>query len=153
MTITKILVPIDYSEHAERALSTATNLAQVLGATVHVVHVGPDAPYFGPPLAPGRAFAHELAEANRKEFDAYLLALRERGIEAAGTLATGVPYVEINRLAKDIGADLIVMGTRGRTGFEYLLLGSVAERVVRTSPVPVMVVPVPRKDAEPPAKR
>jgi nucleotide-binding universal stress UspA family protein len=144
MAIAKILVPTDFSEHAERALSTATNLARVLGATLHVVHVSPSVPYVGPPFAPGRAFANDLMAASRKEFDAYMKTLRERGVEAMGTLAEGVAYVEINRVAEDTGADLIVMGTRGRTGIEHALLGSVAERVVRTSPVPVMVVPAPR---------
>ena len=149
--ITKILVPTDFSEQAERALSAATSLARALGAKLHVVHVGPDVPYFGPPFAPGLAFANELTAASRKEFDAYMAAVRERGIEAAGTLAIGVAHVEIIRVAKDIGADLIVMGTHGRSGFQYLLLGSVAERVVRTSPIPVMVVPSPQKSAERPA--
>ncbi len=145
MAIGKILVPTDFSEHAERALSTATSLAHVLGATLHVVHVGPVVPYFGPPFAPGRAFAHELIAESRKEFDAYMEALRTRKIEAAGTFAEGIAYVEINRIAKDVGADLIVMGSHGRTGIEHALLGSVAERVVRTSPIPVMVIPAPRK--------
>ena len=153
MAFTKILVPTDFSEHAERALSTAANLARALGATLHVVYVGPVAPYLGPPFAPGRAFANELEAASRKEFDAYMAALHARGIEATGTLAEGIAYVEINRVAKETGADLIVMGTHGRTGIEHAVLGSVAERVVRTSPIPVMVVPVPRRNAERPAAR
>jgi nucleotide-binding universal stress UspA family protein len=141
MAFTKILVPTDFSEHAERALSTATSLARVLGATLHLVHVGPAVPYFGPPFAPGRAFANELRAATRKEFDAYMAALPARGVEATGTLAEGIAYLEINRVAKDTGADLIVMGTHGRTGIEHAMLGSVAERVVRSSSIPVMVVP------------
>jgi nucleotide-binding universal stress UspA family protein len=153
MTFSKILVPTDFSEHAERALSTATSLARVVGAKLHVVHVGPLVPYVGPPFAPGRAFANELTAASRKEFDAYMAALHERGVDAAATFAEGVAYVEINRIARDAGADLIVMGTHGRTGLEHALLGSVAERVVRTSPIPVMVVPAPREKAEQPARR
>jgi nucleotide-binding universal stress UspA family protein len=144
----KILVPTDLSEHAERALSTATSLARVSGAKLHVVHVGPRVPYFGPPLAAGRAFASELMVESRKEFDSYMATVRARGIEATQTLSEGVAYVEINRAAKDVGADLIVMGTQGRTGIERVLLGSVAERVVRTSPIPVMVVPAPQTNAE-----
>ena len=147
MSITNILVPTDFSEHADRALSAAASLARVFGAKLHVVHVAPLVPYFGPPFASGQAFASDLMEVSRKSFDAYMGKLHERGVEAAGTLADGIAYVEINRVAKDIGADLIVMGTHGRTGVDHLLLGSVAERIVRTSPVPVMVVPVPRKNA------
>lgn len=144
MPISKILVPTDFSEHAERALSTAASLAGVLGATLHIVHVGPVVQYFGPPFASGRAFANDLMETSRKQLRAYMSAVHEQGLEATETLTEGVPYVEINRAAKDTGADLIVMGTHGRTGIDRLLLGSVAERVVRTSPIPVMVVPAPR---------
>jgi nucleotide-binding universal stress UspA family protein len=144
MAFTKILIPTDFSEHADRALSAAASLAKVMGATLHIVHVGPLVPYFGPPFAPGRAFANELRTASRKEFDAYMAALHARGVEATGTLAEGIAYIEINRVAKDAGADLIIMGTHGRTGVEHALLGSVAERVIRTSPIPVMVVPAPR---------
>jgi nucleotide-binding universal stress UspA family protein len=147
MAFTKILVPTDFSEHAERALSAATSFARVIGATLHVVHVGPVMPYFGPPFAPGKAFANELKVASRQEFDAYMATLRQRGVEAVGTLTEGIAYVEINRVAKEAGSDLIVMGTHGRTGIEHALLGSVAERVVRTSPIPVMVVPAPREKA------
>ena len=147
MTIKKILVPTDFSEHAERALAAAESLARLVGAKLHIVHVAPLIPYQGPPFAPGRAFGNELIEMSRKEFDAYMVKLRARGVEAVGTLAEGVAYVEINRAADDFGADLIVMGTHGRTGIDHLLLGSVAERVVRTAPIPVMVVPAPRKSA------
>ena len=59
----------------------------------------------------------------------------------------GIPDREIVRLGKELGADWIVLGTHGRTGLSHLLLGSVAERVVRTSPVPVLTVP--REDHKP----
>ena len=141
MKITKILVPVDFSEHADRAFSFAAELAKTTGASLHVVHVSPPVPYLGPPFAPGPAFASELHAITRKAFDDYVAGLKKRGIEVGTTFAEGVAYLEINRAAADAGADLIVMGTHGRTGVEHALLGSVAERVVRTARVPVVVVP------------
>ena len=145
MTIAKILVPTDFSEHAERALDVAVGIGKAMGAALHVIHVAPVAPYLGPPFAPGRSFAVELHAQARKDFDQYMAGLKTRGIEATGTLADGIAYVQVNRAAADLGAQLIVMGTHGRTGIEHALLGSVAERVVRTSPIPVLVVPSPRQ--------
>jgi nucleotide-binding universal stress UspA family protein len=148
MNIAKILVPTDFSEHAERALEFAVGLAKTMGASIHVIHVAPVVPYIGPPFAPGHALADEFHAQARKDFDQYMARLKERGIEAKGTLVDGVAYLEVNRAAADVGAKLIVIGTHGRTGIEHALLGSVAERVVRTSPVPVLTVPIPRKEGK-----
>jgi len=141
MVIKKILVPIDFSEHAEKALAVAVDLSRAIGASLHVVHVIPPVPYLGPPLAPGPAFATELRTETRKAFDEYMAGLKQRGIDATGTLVEGVAYAEVNRVAAEMGADVIVMGTHGRSGLEHALLGSVAERVVRTARIPVIVVP------------
>jgi nucleotide-binding universal stress UspA family protein len=141
MKITKILVPVDFSEHGDRAVSVAADIARDLGASLHVVHVVPPIPYLGPPFAPGAAFAAELRADTRKIFDDYMAGLARRGIQATGTLADGVAYAGVNRVAAEIGADLIVMTTHGRSGFEHALIGSVTERVIRTCRVPVVVVP------------
>jgi len=109
-------------------------------AAVHVVHVFPESVQLGPPLVPGPVLVGQLRDLGRQAFDDYLVRARARG-PAEATLAEGVPHVEIVRLAGEIGADLVVMGTHGRTGLQHVLLGSVAERVVRSSPVPVLVVP------------
>jgi nucleotide-binding universal stress UspA family protein len=148
MTIAKILVPVDFSEHADHALELAVGIGKKMGASLHVIHVAPLAPYLGPPLAPGRYFAEELHAQARKDLDEYMAGLKKRGIDATGTLVDGIAYAEVNRAAALLGAQLIVMGTHGRTGIEHALLGSVAERVVRTSPIPVLVVPSPRREGK-----
>lgn len=140
--ITKILVPIDFSEHSERALSYAVELAKIYGATLHVVHVYPASAYVAPPLLPGPVIVGQFRDQSQKAFDDFLArAQREHAVEMTGTLLEGVPHAEILRAAKDGGASLIVVGTHGRTGIEHLLLGSVAERVLRGAEVPVLTVP------------
>jgi nucleotide-binding universal stress UspA family protein len=141
MNVKKILVPVDFSEPSEKAMSVAIDIARAVGAAIHVVHVIAIVPYMGPAFAPGPGFYVDLHEQTRKGFDEYLAGLAKRGVKATSTLAEGVAYAEINRVAAEIGADLVVIGTHGRTGFQRALLGSVAERVIRTSRVPVMVVP------------
>ena len=143
-TITKILIPVDFSEHSERALTYASDLARSLGATAHLVHVYPTTVYVAPPMIPGPVVFGQFRDESQRAFDELLQRARaEHSIELTGSLLEGVPHVEILRCAKDVAADLIVMGTHGRTGIEHLLLGSVAERVVRGSPVPVITVPQP----------
>jgi nucleotide-binding universal stress UspA family protein len=139
----KILAPVDYSECSERALAVAFDFAKAFGATIHLVHVFPSAMYVTTPLAvPSPALYEQLRETNQKYFDEYKAKVSsERGVEVSGTLLEGVPDVQIVKLAEDMGADLIVMGTHGRTGLKHVLLGSVAERVLRTSPMPVLAVP------------
>jgi len=140
----KVLVPVDFSEHSDRALKYATGLAKSFGATLHLVHVYPASAYVAPPLLPGPVVVGQFRDQSQKAFDEFLeRARRENEVEIVGTLLEGVPHVEILRMADEVHADLIVMGTHGRTGLEHLLLGSIAERVVRNSEVPVITVPRP----------
>jgi len=69
------------------------------------------------------------------------LASRKSGVKLETHLLEGIPYKEVVRMTEELDADLVVMGTHGRTGLKHLLLGSVAERVVRSSKVPVITVP------------
>lgn len=143
--VTKILVPIDFSECSERALKVGLEMAKAFGASVHVVHVYPASAYVAPPLVPGPVLVGQFRDQSQKAFEEYLARIKnEHGVAIPGTLLEGVPHAEIVRLASELGADLIVMGTHGRTGLEHLLLGSVAERVLRTSTIPVLTVPAKR---------
>jgi nucleotide-binding universal stress UspA family protein len=140
--VTKVLVPVDFSEHSERALAYAVDLAKSFRAAVHLVHVYPVTAFAAPPLIPGPVVVGQFRDESQRVFDELMARVkRDYSSELTGTLSEGVPHVEILRCASDVHADMIVMGTHGRTGFEHLLLGSVAERVVRGSTVPVLTVP------------
>jgi nucleotide-binding universal stress UspA family protein len=138
-----ILVPTDFSECADHALETAVALATLLGTKLTLVHV------FEPPVssyaayAPGLYFpTEELEVAAKTALDKAAARLRERMPNADAILEAGAPVRQILSTAKDTGADLIVMGTHGRRGISHVLLGSIAERTVRFSPVPVLTVRV-----------
>jgi len=143
--VTKLLVPVDFSDFSERALAVAADLAQTFGATLHLVHVYPAAAYVAPPLVAGPVVVGQFRDESQRAFDAFVARVKgELKVGIESSLMEGVPHVEILRCATDVKADMIVIGTHGRTGLDHLLLGSVAERVVRGSRVPVLTVPRPR---------
>jgi nucleotide-binding universal stress UspA family protein len=143
--ITRILVPTDFSPTADAALTYAKGLAGKLGASLHLVHA------FEDPFTTA-AFASEA-------YTTLPLALREQLLGEAGArldqsltpdervrfkgsteIVSGTPTSTIVEYARTLGADLIVMGTHGRSGMAHALLGSVAERVVRTAPCSVLTL-------------
>jgi nucleotide-binding universal stress UspA family protein len=139
--IRKILAPIDFSEVSSGSLDYAVDLAAQIKAAVWVVHVHeipvyafPEGVIITPPDAT------DLANRAQKSLDDAIAARRNRGVEISGTLTIGSPREEIVRLAKEGNADLIVMGTHGRRGLPRAILGSVTERVIRTTDVPVLTI-------------
>jgi len=137
-----ILVPTDLSDPAEEALDYACELAQTFGATVHLLHVI-GIPTLGVPelgVAMTSTVIDSMIRENQTELEE--LADRKRHLAPFGQilLRTGDARHLIDQTAKELGADLIVMGTHGRRGFSRALLGSVAETVVRTAPCPVLTV-------------
>jgi universal stress protein A len=137
-----ILVPTDLSEGAEEALDYACELARQFGATVHLLHVI-GIPTLGVPEL-GVALTSTVIDSLVRDNQAALeqLADRKRTLATFGQvlLRTGDARDLINQTAKELGADLIVMGTHGRRGVSRALLGSVTETVVRTAPCPVLTV-------------
>ncbi|MCS6857564.1 MAG: universal stress protein [Deltaproteobacteria bacterium] len=131
-----ILCPIDFSEASQRALGLACDLAQVFSAEVHVIHVYQLSAY----ASPNSGLARDLESQVRRELEQFVGPAVQRGIPVRTGLRMGIPYVEIVEAAREIPADLIVMGTTGKTGLQHFLLGSVAERVVRSAEVPVLTV-------------
>ncbi len=137
-----ILVPTDLSPHAEAAFEYACELAAKLDATVHLVNVI-GVPALGLPelgVAVTSTLIDSMATGNQEALDA--LAARHRGGTRIGQvlMKTGDARDMIDEAAKEVGADLIVMGTHGRRGFSRARLGSVAETVVRTAPCPVLTI-------------
>jgi nucleotide-binding universal stress UspA family protein len=136
-----ILVPTDFGDASERAAAVALDLAEVSRAKVTLMHVVRLPPYYYTTYAQGLAWpTDELEGQARKELSAAVAKAKERYANVEGTVVAGDAWQRILETAKERGADLIVMGTHGRRGFSRVLLGSVAEKVVRLSPLPVMVV-------------
>jgi nucleotide-binding universal stress UspA family protein len=143
--IRRIVCPVDFSEASEYALDYASDFASRLGARIDLVHVYQLPTYALPDGAvfTGADFENKLTGELQKQLDEITERTRKRGLETESQLLRGVPHKEIVRFAQDQEADLVVMGTHGRAGIEHILLGSVAERVVRTSPIPVVTVRQP----------
>lgn len=138
--IKKILVATDFSEAAALAVREAERLAKQLHAELIVVHVF-DAP---PVVLPGDSAAavvqfidgqRSIAESNLRDL---ANRMKEHGLCVSARVEYGTPFEKINEVAAAEHVDLIVLGTHGRQGLKHMMLGSVAERVVRTAPAPVM---------------
>lgn len=144
VAIRRILVPTDFSEPADAALRYARALAEQFGSTLHLMHIVPE-PYVYPwgteistmPLVDLLAQSEEQAAERLKTLASESGALTDR---VTTTTAIGTPVDRILQYVADEGIDLVVMGTHGRGAVGHLLLGSVAERIVRRSPVPVLTV-------------
>jgi nucleotide-binding universal stress UspA family protein len=136
-----ILVPFDFSEGARLALRHAVAAARAFAARLtllHVVHL----PYLGTGFGPGEGMPSEarLIEETSSELNLIADEVRGQGVVVAAVVCVGHPASEVVEMARREGSDLIVMGTHGRTGLLHMLLGSVAERVVRHAPCAVTVV-------------
>jgi nucleotide-binding universal stress UspA family protein len=137
-----ILVPTDLSEGAAEALDFACELAAKLDATVHLLNTI-TIPALGVPelgVALTSTVIDQLIEDNQKALDALADAKRQQVKIGEVVLKTGDARDAINATAKELNADMIVMGTHGRRGVTRALLGSVAETVVRSAPCPVLTV-------------
>ncbi len=145
--ITRILVATDFSDCARDALEYALALAGRLGAEVDVVHAFERPVYFEVGVAHSVQLRHdvdqwlrELKQDAGNQLESLLKAYRDRAPGIRGTMREGKPVEEILKAAQETSADLIVIGTHGRTGLPHVLLGSVAERVVRSAACPVLTI-------------
>jgi len=142
MAFKNILVPIDFTDDGRRVLKVAQELASCTDAHLALLHVGvvTDAALGG---AAGTVY-HHLAEQIEGEQRATLARIAEESVPAEQAcsqhLRHGEPALEILACAEEGGHDLIVMGTHGRSGIARVLLGSVAEQVVRNGAIPVLLV-------------
>lgn len=140
----RILFPTDFSEYSQEAEKYACGFAERFGAELHLLHVLQDLVAMVP--EPGLAFpapGEYMQEMHKSSEEA----LHQRpdprwaeGLSVVREIRQGPPFVEIIRYAREKDIDLIVTGTHGRSGLAHVLLGSVAEKVVRKAPCPVLTV-------------
>ncbi|OGW53013.1 MAG: hypothetical protein A2Z60_00070 [Nitrospirae bacterium RIFCSPLOWO2_02_42_7] len=136
----KILFPTDFSESAENASRYALSLAKKYGSKVYVIHVIEPFTYtteFGLDFS---AQLKEMEASARRLLDDVAASIKKTNLDVESVLITGEPFVEIIKYARKEQVDLIVMATHGRSGIEHMLMGSVAEKVVRKSPCPVLTI-------------
>ena len=139
--IKHILVPTDFDESAEQALQYAVELSQQFGARLTLLHVYEIPVHaYTTMMYPPEGFVKELGAAARKKLDEAVNTVRKQVPEATSILHAGTPGEQILTAIKETGADLVVMGTHGRRGLGHVMFGSVAEKTVRQSPIPVLVV-------------
>jgi nucleotide-binding universal stress UspA family protein len=151
--IQKILVPLDFSPPSVEALDYAVSMAKQFHAAIHLVHVYPpdeasSVPGAGHLLLRSAEAVERLNEELTGIHRKHVREFRPENCHIRG----GRPYQEIVRVAREIDADLIVLATRGHSGLKHLLLGSTAERVVRSAPCPVLVVRKRKQKSKPDSK-
>ena len=149
MHVKNILVPVDYSDNGEAAMAYAVSLARGYDAELHLVHVYDqpfayvDAGFVGSPVpaeVPPADLDEERARLDRVTPD--------NDVSFRRRLLIGSPAEDLVKYAKENAIDLVVMGTHGRTGLTRLLMGSVAEAVVRRSPCPVLTIKQPEEELQ-----
>ncbi|HSF30254.1 MAG TPA: universal stress protein [Candidatus Tectomicrobia bacterium] len=143
MQFRHILAPTDFSEYSEKAVASALELAKKFGAKLSILHVIELPPYpiegYVPPSL-STTFLDDLERQATQDL-AQLVPDAEAGnVEVVRMVAVGTPYRKIIETAESEHVDLIVMATAGRTGFSHLVMGSIAERVVRAASCPVLTI-------------
>jgi nucleotide-binding universal stress UspA family protein len=153
LPIRRILFPTDFSEYADHAWSYALTFAQEFGAEVHLLHVVAPPPRLAEAYAvnfdPEKMIKALAGEANAS-MDRMVEAAKSRGLIFHREVRVGVDFREIIDYVVKHDIDLVVMATHGRTGLAHALLGSVAEKVVRKSPCPVLTIKHPAMKFEMP---
>lgn len=144
MNIHTILVPTDFSEYSDKAFAWALEMAEKWGAKLELLHIVPTPSY--PPMMiadggfnPADYESSLMADAD-KQTKEMLKRIDRPGVSIDTQVLVGSPFHDICKIAEQEKSDLIVMGSHGRTGLSHVFLGSVAERVVRHAPCPVLVV-------------
>ena len=145
ITLQKILVPTDFSDLSQQALEFALSLADRFRAKLYLIHVW-ELPMTGsllPPEPYPESVLTEEQTAGEEHLTKVTNELKASGFDVEPVFVFGKPYMEIVKAATDFDVDLIVIASHGRSGISHLLLGSVAEKVVRLAPCPVFTVKPP----------
>lgn len=147
--IKKILYPTDFSDPSAYALNYAAEMAKLFDAELELLHVMLDESQlvsFYLPQITVQNLSKDMEDGAKSKLEEFIQeATVLEGVRYVYTMAKGIADEEIVKRAAESGTDLIVIGTHGRTGFEHVLFGSTAEKVVRKAPCPVLSV---RKKAE-----
>ena len=146
--IKSILCPTDFSECAEHALAYARLLSEICHARLQLLAVFEPFTYSqGSELFESQYdmanAAMEIEAAFKKQLNDRVTSLKSKVDTISGNVVVGIPFMEIIHAAKELNSDMIIMGTHGRTGLQHVLMGSVAEKVVRRAPCPVLTVKHP----------
>ena len=139
----RILLPSDFSDCSAEAARAARQLAGTFGARLTVLHVLDEPAALDPMFrgeVPLELLRGRMEQYAREGMEAFVSAHFRGEGNVETRIASGVPYREILREARETGADLIVIGTHGRTGVEHVIFGSTAEKVVRMAPCPVLTI-------------
>ncbi len=143
LKISKILVPVDFSEYSKMALDYAVQFAKQFNSELTLIYVIEPIVYpsdFGLGQIPINQVDFEIQSRAEEELQKLIKEKIPAEVKANYVVKTGKPFVEIINTAKECDCDLIIIATHGHTGIEHILFGSTAEKVVRKSPVPVLTV-------------
>ncbi len=144
LEIRKVVVPVDFSECSRHGLAYAKSLARHFGAELILLHAVP-LQYFVTSDEYARydlpLLAQQAEEAAKEQLHKLVKETARDGVEVKASLQLGHAGEQVCACAKELGADVIVTSTHGRTGFKHVLLGSTAEYIVRHAKCPVLVVP------------
>ena len=138
--ITRLLLATDCSAEARRAQEVAVFLAKTCRAGLDILSVLEAPPGMDPDYQVNQLYLDQLHKEASTVVDRVVSEAGERGVETKARITRGIPVQQINETARELKSDLVVMGTRGRTGLAHVLLGSTAEGVVRGAPCPVLTV-------------
>lgn len=143
MQFRHILAPTDFSDYSKKAIVSAIELGKIFGARLTILHVVEPPPY--PiegfvPASVSSSFLEDLERQATQELAQVVPEAETSGVEVTRVVVVGTPYRNIIDTAEAEQVDLIVMATAGRTGFSHLVMGSIAERVVRTATCPVLTI-------------
>ncbi|MFB6113908.1 MAG: universal stress protein [Halodesulfurarchaeum sp.] len=143
-----ILVPTDGSEGNEQTIAEAIDLAGLTGATIHGLYVIDTRDYSTLPESKWITLEEELQSAGERALDEIRESGGEAGVDVTTNITRGIPHERIVEYADENDIDLVIMGTHGRTGLNRFLIGSVTEKVIRSSSVPVLVLRIQQSSEE-----